>query len=302
MIEKINIKKMINIRKARGMILLENGFEPKEVSEIITSGTIPKYLHKLISSQVDVDRFDYLLRDALMTGNPHGRYDLERILHTIRLNDSDEIYISKGGWYAVEHYLNCRYQMHKQVYYHHSTMAAQELLYKIIERARYIYDNTGISLNEKFIPLIKEDVDLKEFLEINDSDILIFIKIIRQWNDKILKDLSNRFFNRRLFKTFRIEKREAMKLYESKEKIDSIFNKRGLDKNYYCSHVDLSSKRAYKPYTPKPKDKENAIFINSDCSVEISEKIVSLEAIATPDEILLFLPENCVNEVNEVLL
>lgn len=283
-------------------LLKDYGFEPKEVSKILTSGTIPEYLHKLISSQMDVDRFDYLLRDSLLTGNPHGRFDIERIIHTIRLTENDEIYISKGGWYAVEHYLTCRYQMHKQVYYHHSTLAAEELVNKTIGRTKYVFEKGNLTLDERFAPILKDDTSLSEYIDVADFDILSLIKEARHSGDATLLDLSNRFFTRQLSKSITIDKKDAMKLYESKEKIESIIEKRGYEIEYYCSHVDLSSKRAYKPYTPHPKDREEAIFINSDCTKEISQEIESLGALATPDELLLFVPEDCREDIKGVLL
>ena len=171
-------------------LLEEEGIQPKEISEILTSGAVrPKYLHRLISSQLDIDRFDYLLRDSLMSGNPHGSFDIERIIQTIKINNQDEIYVKKGGWYAVEHYLNCRYQMHKQVYHHHSTIAAEELIKKIIDRFRYLHEKSEIEIEKKYIPLMKGEMNLSEFLEITDIDILNIVKLAKKNEDKILSDL-----------------------------------------------------------------------------------------------------------------
>ena len=159
-------------------ILNDEGIKPTEISEILTAGAVkPKYLHRLISSQLDIDRFDYLLRDSLMSGNPHGGFDIERIIQTLRINDEDEIYVKKGGWFSVEHYLNCRYQMQKQVYYHHSTLAAEELIKKIIDRCRFLFEKSKIKIDKRYAPLMKDDMNLSEFLEITDFDILNIIKL-----------------------------------------------------------------------------------------------------------------------------
>jgi uncharacterized protein len=282
-------------------LLEDHGIKPREISEIVTSGTMPKYLHKLISSQIDVDRLDYLLRDSILTGNPHGRYDLERIIHTIRLNEDHEIYISRGGWNAVEHYLICRYQMYKQLYYHHSTLAAEELVKKIIDRAKNVFNNGGLSSDEKRVPILKDNMNRSEYMDIADFDVLHLIRGVRHCGDAILSDLSNRFLKRQLLKSIVIDKKNAMKLYESKEEIKSIIEKKGYDSDYYFSHVDLSKKLAYKPYTPNTKDQEEAIFIDSDCIKEISQEIKSLGAISTPDEILLFIPEDCRQDIRKIL-
>lgn len=206
-------------------ILNNHGITPKDISEILTSGAIrPKYLHRIISSQLDIDRFDYLLRDSLMSGNPHGGFDIERIIQTMRINDEDEIYVDQGGWYAVEHYLNCRYQMHKQVYYHHSTLAAEELLKKIIDRVRFLFEKGQIEIEKKYTPLLKGEMSLSEFLEITDTDIINIAKTYKKCNDKILSDLSKRFFRRELFKHIRLSSSRATDLFDLKEKILSIIN------------------------------------------------------------------------------
>ncbi|MDY6866021.1 MAG: hypothetical protein SVY15_08650 [Halobacteriota archaeon] len=240
------------------------------------------------------------MRDSLFTGNPHGRFDIERIIYTIKLNDDDEVYIDKGGWYAVEHYLNCRYQMYKQVYAHHSTLAAEELLKKIIDRARHVHDRGGLSLDKTIDPMLKEDINLSEYMDIVDFDVLSLIRDVRHCEDDILSDLSKRFFERKLFKPIRINT-GFLTLYDLKEKIKSIIEEKGYDYDYYNSNVKLKKIKACQPYTPHPKDAEEAIFINSDCTKEISQEIKSLGAIATPDEILLFIPEKCREEVMDVL-
>lgn len=284
-------------------ILNDEGTNPKDISEILASGAVkPRYLHKIISSQLDVDRFDYLLRDSLMSGNPHGSFDLERVIQTIKINkDKDEIYVSEGGWWAVEHYLNCRYQMHKQVYYHHSTLAAEELIKKIIDRCKILFENNKIKLDDKYIPLMKGDMNLSEFLGFTDFDILSLLRAIKRNNDKILSDLYERFFKRKLFKYIKLPKDEGGKLFDSKEKIFSIIRKMGLDENYYFSYVDLSTTKAYMPYPPKPKDEENFIFINPECTKEISQQIPSLAAIEFQGEFLIYLPnEKCREEVRKL--
>ncbi len=284
-------------------VLIKNGIDPKEVTGLLTPGaTTPKYLHKLISSQTDVDRFDYLLRDSLMTGNPHGQYDIERIIRTIRLNEEEEIYIDKGGWNAIEYYLVCRYQMHKQVYYHHSTLAAEELVKKIIDRAKYLYENGKLKLNKTMTPIVKGDMKLSEFLGVADFDILNLIRTFRKTNDKILSELCNRFFKRRLFKSIELVGDDTLKPLGKEKKISSIIKKNNFDMEYYYSTVNLSTKRAYMPYTPRPRDKENSIFINPDCTKEISEEIPSLEAIKTQPRVFLFMPtKKCIEEVKKVL-
>jgi HD superfamily phosphohydrolase len=283
-------------------LLNNGGFDPKDISKILDGAVNPKYLHKLISSQLDIDRFDYLLRDSLMSGNPHGAYDIERIIQTIGISDSEEIYVDEGGWYAVEHYLNCRYQMHKQVYYHRTTLAAEELVKKIIDRCRELHEKNEIKVEKKLAPLMKNDMKLSDFLDITDSDITYLIKSNKKCKDLILSDLCKRFFKRELFKQIKIPIEQTPKLITSMDDITKLVKKMGFDNKYYISYVDLSAKSAYDPYTPNSKDEEDWIYVNPECTREISKEIPSLSAIKSKGELLLFLPDKkCKEEVQKII-
>ena len=284
-------------------ILKKYSIKPKDISDLLTSGAVkPKYLHKLISSQTDVDRFDYLLRDSLMSGNPHGRYDLERIIYTMRINDDHEIYIDEGGWNAIEYYLTCRYQMHKQVYFHHTTLSSEELLKKIIQRIKIVYDASELKLEDKFDSLLKADLKLDGFLNLVDFDIFYLIRLAKKFNDPILNDLSSRFFQRKLFKSLKLVGEDIHKIIGKEEGIKSIVKTQGFDPEYYYSFADVGMKRAYMPYSPKPGDKENSIYINEECSKEISQEIPSLKSIQTAATIFLFFPNKQCKESIEKFL
>src|SRR5258706_1374336 len=92
---------------------------PQRVASVIDGKFKPAALAQLVSSQLDVDRMDYLLRDSLMTGAKYGMYDLEWIINAIQIDEAaDRIYIAARGVYAVEEYLQARYYMFRQVYFH----------------------------------------------------------------------------------------------------------------------------------------------------------------------------------------
>lgn len=287
-------------------IIKAHNIDPKRISNILSSGAVePKYLHKLISSQIDVDRFDYLLRDSLMTGNPHGSCDIERIIQTIRRNKNNELFIDDGGCDAVEHYLHCRYQMYKQVYYHHTTLSAEELFKKIIKRSKFLYQNGKLKVEKRFEPFINNSLDIASFLELVDSDLLSLIKSFKDSGDGVLSNLCERFFERKIFKSICLEEDRIIKNFGNEEKIKAVIKKNNFDPDYYYSEVDLTTKRAYLPYSPQSKkmpDEENSIYINEDCSKEISQKIPSLEAIQIKPRIFLFFPnEKCKEEVEKVI-
>jgi hypothetical protein len=301
----IIIDKKLEIAK----ILTDNGVDPKKITEIISGEIskdkiIPKYLHKIISSQLDVDRFDFLLRDSMMSGNPHGGFDIERIIQTLKKNKRDDLYVGKGGCDAVEHYLTCRYQMYKQVYFHHTTLAAEEFIRKFLLRARCLYSKGLIKYESKYESklkmLMEPALSLSDFIELTDSDIIYLIKTCKNCDDPILKDFYKRFEKRNLFKTISCPIIYATKISENEDKIKGIISKYGFDPEYYYSLSKLKSKKAYYPYDPK--DPEDSIFINEDCTKEISTEKNYLSMLKAGEQISIFVPDDdCRNEVKKIL-
>jgi uncharacterized protein len=114
---------------------------PERVANIIRGTFRPMALAQLVSSQLDVDRMDYLLRDSLMTGVKYGVYDIEWIIKSLEINEADDqLYVSARGLYAVEDYLQARYYMFRQVYFHRTLRAAEAILRVLLKRALDIFD------------------------------------------------------------------------------------------------------------------------------------------------------------------
>jgi HD superfamily phosphohydrolase len=109
---------------------------PETIASIIQGDFRPAALGHLVSSQLDVDRMDYLLRDSLMTGAKYGIYDLEWIINALAIDQaSDRIYVAARGLYAVEEYLQARYYMFRQVYFHRTLRSAEAVLRSALKRA-----------------------------------------------------------------------------------------------------------------------------------------------------------------------
>src|SRR5918993_1250994 len=115
---------------------------PLKVASIIEGTFQPSALAQLVSSQLDVDRMDYLLRDSLMTGAKYGIYDLEWIINALSIDEEgDRIYVAARGLYAVEEYLQARYYMFRQVYFHRTLRSAEAVLRSILRRALNLLDS-----------------------------------------------------------------------------------------------------------------------------------------------------------------
>ena len=159
---------------------------PQKVASIIEGKFQPSALAQLVSSQLDVDRMDYLLRDSLMTGAKYGIYDLEWIINALAIDEAkDRVYVQARGVYAVEEYLQARYYMFRQVYFHRTLRSAEAVLRSIIRRALYLLDE-GKKFGMRPEPLLKRScvakiLNVSEHMQVDDSD---FVFHIKQWQSR----------------------------------------------------------------------------------------------------------------------
>ncbi len=210
---------------------------PGRVASIIEGTFKPAALAQLVSSQLDVDRMDYLLRDSLMTGAKYGLYDLEWIINALQIDEQgDRIYVAARGIFAVEEYLQARYYMFRQVYFHRTLRSAEAVLrsalrraLELVEKGEPVWSAPGTSF-EKI--LHRQPLSITEHLEMDDSDVIFHMKQWQHSNDIVLKDLSQRFVDRRLFKAIDLDMPQA----ERKEFLDAargVVVKGGFLPEYY---------------------------------------------------------------------
>src|SRR5713226_7745555 len=178
---------------------------PQRVASIIEGTFKPAALAQLVSSQLDVDRMDYLLRDSLMTGAKYGLFDLEWIINALQIDEEgDRIYIAARGIFAVEEYLQARYYMFRQVYFHRTLRSGEALLTSALTRARELAagGSAGVTIHGAVFRkmLTGEPASAAEFLQLDDTDLVFNLKQWGNEQDPILSDLARRFINRRLFK------------------------------------------------------------------------------------------------------
>jgi hypothetical protein len=175
----------------------------------IFHGTYPKqFLHQLVSGQLDVDRMDYLTRDAFFTGVVEGAIGYDRILKMLTVHEG-ELMIEEKAIYTVEKFLVSRRLMYWQVYLHKTVLAAEKMLVKIIERAQELIAN-GIELNTvsnnlDFFLKVHQPEDnfirhLEKFAQLDDTDVMCAIKNWCGHYDKVLSRLSRGLVDRKLIK------------------------------------------------------------------------------------------------------
>jgi len=168
-----------------------------------------RFLHDLVSSQLDMDRLDYLKRDSFFTGVSEGVVSNQRIIKMFSVVN-DEIVIKEKGIYSIEKFIVARRLMYWQVYLHKTVLSAEFLLAKILERARELINNGSNlfivpTLNYFLTKIItKDNISQDEFLnhfsKIDDFDVLTCIKVWTENSDKVISKLSEMLINRNLLK------------------------------------------------------------------------------------------------------
>ncbi|MEP6948840.1 MAG: HD domain-containing protein [Ginsengibacter sp.] len=171
--------------------------------DIFTDSYPKKFLHQLVSGQLDVDRMDYLIRDSFFTGVSEGVIGYDRIIKMLTVHNG-ELMIEEKGIYSIEKFLVSRRLMYWQVYLHKTVLCAEKMLINIIKRARLVKAQASsrelnIFLHAEFS---KEGIErhLDDFCSLDDYDVLSAIKLWIYHPDKILSILCKSIINRRLLK------------------------------------------------------------------------------------------------------
>ena len=201
---------------------------PNDIASIIDHTHPNSILIQMVSSQLDADRRDYLLRDSYMTGTTYGQYDMSRILRTMRICDH-KIVFKESGVQAIENYILARYHMYWQVYYHPTARSYEHLLQSIFLRVKDLYENhyqfqTNMSY---LLPFLNHQITTQDYIELDESVILYLFKEFIKEKDFILSDLSYRFINRKLFKYQQLKDEKQL------EDIKNISFQLGYDPRYY---------------------------------------------------------------------
>ena len=171
--------------------------------EIFKDDYSKKFLHQLVSGQLDVDRMDYLIRDSFFTGVSEGVIGYDRIIKMLTVRDG-ELMIEEKGIYSIEKFLVSRRLMYWQVYLHKTVLCAEKMLINIINRARIVKAHAPSGAFNNFLQneFKEEEIEkhLDDFCMLDDYDVLSAIKSWTLYPDKILSVLCNGIVNRRLLK------------------------------------------------------------------------------------------------------
>lgn len=210
------------------------------------------FLSQLISSQLDMDRLDYLSRDSYFTGVSEGIIGTERIISMLDVDDTDLV-VEKKGIYSLEKFIIARRIMYWQVYMHKTVLAAEHMLINILKRAHFLAkQNIPLAASGPLMYFLKNTVDktmfnkdenaLNNFALLDDFDIVASLKEWTRHDDKVLSLLCTMMLNRKLFRCeIQTEQFEYFYLEEIREKTKKLFSLDDKDLDYFVIHSTTSN-------------------------------------------------------------
>ncbi len=250
-----------------------------------------KFLHQLVSSQLDMDRLDYLNRDSFYTGVSEGKIGSDRLIEMLNVHEGNLV-MEEKGIYSIEKFIVARRLMYWQVYLHKTVTSAELMLIKIMQRAKELsLQGETLFASPSLSYFLKNEVTREDFInkpeildtfaKMDDYDILGAVKVWQEHPDKVLSFLCTKLINRELFK-IEISKEpfSQERITLEKEIIRKRFNLSESDLEYFVYNEKLTN-NAYN----KKKEKIN-ILMKNGAIIDISQASdnLNINALAQPVE------------------
>lgn len=305
-------------------ILNNANIDPDSVEKIVSHNAQRgmQLLSQLINSDLDVDRLDYVARDVYFTGVGF-RIDLERIIRTMSIYSGSGYLkgysvIQEKGLHVIESFMLTRSIMYNDVYYHKTTRCAEGILRKIFERVRELVQDKKLTLPLElaFMGTQKSNggntgLTVDDLMLLDDHVIYaIILKWSKTSDDTILKDLTNRFINRQLFKSVQVEsKQDTQSFMDKVETIKELIRSElAIDPNYYCI-LDEPEERVYEPIRSPTNPEElhnslrkNIFLMKREGFKEISSESNVIDILSKQKPVTrLFIPYQIRHETDRIL-
>lgn len=248
-------------------------YSPNWIVEIITGTFEPIWARELISSQLDADRIDYLLRDAYMCGVNYASFDIKWLFQNIEIgkieNEGNRLGLiinGKKGIHAVEAFIVSRYHMYEQVYFHKTTRGFEIITQKIFERLKSLLSKTEIEnklffIDDHLLSFLEDNNNLDAYLGLDDFCLYTHFNRWTTCDDEILSILCKSLIMRQPYKMFKEVENDSLMEYDTRSKIDNYFKEKGKEGNYFYFE-DKYRNVAYKDdYLLGKSNSENASHI-----------------------------------------
>ena len=245
---------------------------------------IAPFLKEIISSQLDVDRMDYMIRDQANTGAQIGGFDSARVIRALRVNDDGRLYVKSWGLPAIEAYLVTRYHMYNQVYFHKVNMLTQSYLVRMLARARELANQGALTLDgEVEQMLLNESLTPDQYASLHDSHIKVAMGRFAAHEDEVLSGYASRLLARRDYhKSLRIPSLTTEMFDMVHKDVSAFLGENGFDPVHDLVTASIR-KRGYMPY------EQGIILEDGRDAAEHSPLIRSLTQ--SEERILVFVPE-----------
>lgn len=263
-----------------------------------------KFLHQLVSGQLDMDRLDYLNRDSFFSGVSEGVVSYDRIIKTLNVAD-DKLVTDQKGIYSLEKFIIARRLMYWQVYLHKTVITAEQILTQVVKRANEYYKDTAEIPEEpilmRFIrnPVKEDEFEndqriIDNFLQLDDNDVFYLIKKWMNHPDIVISELSRRLIERRLFH-IDIQKEPFQDDYleELKQKTSQILGLSNAESKYFVIN-GIAQNNAYDPgigniwILQKNGKVKDLAEISDQLNIRVLSKPVTKYFVCYPKEIIPF--------------
>jgi len=250
----------------------------------------PKYLQDIVSSQLDADRWDYLIRDSHFSGTEYGRFDVQWLIDHLEVDrDNDRLFLTRKAHHAVEGYIFARYHMYQSVYFHKATRAAEVMLRLLFQRYKKLLDEKDTDRRKMnvvpdapyaLLNAFAGDQSLANFLTLDDHSITAFLKAAQEAKDKTLCYLARGLLHRRLYKCVDAtdaQRHDADRVANFKTNAtQNLESSNNLPVDKECAlESDKPSDTPYKIYDPDAENPATQIYIQLDTNELVEVRTIS---------------------------
>lgn len=256
--------------------------------------SIPPFMKEIVSSQLDVDRMDYLVRDQANTGAQIGGFDIARVIRALRIGSDGHFHVKKWGLPAIEAYLVTRYHMYNQVYFHKVNMLTQNYLVKMLARARTLALDGKLEIRGRLrLMLLEDNLSPVQYAELNDSHVKVALPDWAQHEDEILSLYAEKLLSRKDFhKSIRIDSLTTEMIDVIKPRLEEVVSSKGFNPDIHVLYAKIS-KRGYMPY-------EQGIILED--GRDAAEHSSMIRSLSQPNErALIFVPDAIRDEVESMV-
>ena len=282
------------IREVLGPDRLNRLFDIMDGKSSSNGVEIAPFLKEIVSSQLDVDRMDYLVRDQANTGAQIGGFDIDRVFRALRVGENGHFQVKTWGLPAIEAYLVTRYHMYNQVYFHKVNMLTQQYLVKMLARARELASNGDLELDNRLEKMLLNDaLTPVQYSDLNDSHVKVVLPEWAKHSDEQLSLYAEKLLSRRGFhKSLRIDTLNIEMLDNIRERLERFVSSKGYDPSVHLLYARIS-KRGYMPY-------EQGIILED--GRDVAEHSAMIRSLSLPNEKAhIFVPETIRDETETLV-